>query len=396
MPRKGENIYKRKDGRWEGRYIKGRDGSGKALYGYVYAKTYLEVRRKILELRMTAEAVVKSRKENLTAGQDNAYGKALFSEVIGQWLASVEPKLTPSSLAKYRNLAALYIEPYFGTCSVRDLETKHLETFAASLLASGGAKGQGLSKKTAADTLSVLKSILRYAESRHYRQDSLSVPSLRSVPAAWQDPGEGGVLSVKSQRQLTAYLSAHLSARNLGILLCLFTGMRIGELCALKWNDISFSEKTLHIHGTMQRVQIRDGGNRKTRVMVTAPKSVCSVRKIPLPDEVIQLLEAFPGRHFGYVLTGDEEKFLEPRVMENHLVRVFDKSKVERVNFHALRHTFATRCIELGFDVKSLSEILGHSGTTITMNRYVHPSMDLKRGHMQKLSGLFPVAECGH
>ena len=152
------------------------------------------------------------------------------------------------------------------------------------------------------------------------------------------------------------------------------------------------SGKSIHVHNTMQRLQIPDSTTaQKTRIMVTSPKSKCSIRTIPIPDSLIQLIQKeFPNRQ-GYVLAAVNEKYIEPRTMQKYFHYVQKQCGLVPVNFHALRHTFATRCIELGFDVKSLSEILGHATVNITLNRYVHPSMELKQQNMQKLSCLLTV-----
>ena len=169
------------------------------------------------------------------------------------------------------------------------------------------------------------------------------------------------------------------------------TGLRIGEICALQWEDISLTEGFIYVHQTMQRLQTNGSGNTKTTVKISTPKSKCSIRTIPLPESLGQLISReFPARQ-GFVLACGEEKYVEPRVMQNYFRYVQEQCGLEPVNFHALRHTFATCCVEVGFDVKSLSEILGHANVNITMNRYVHPSMELKHQNMQKLSGLFAV-----
>ena len=172
----------------------------------------------------------------------------------------------------------------------------------------------------------------------------------------------------------------------------MLTGLRIGEICALKWEDISIPEKTVYVHSTMQRIQIVDPmeAKTKTKISITTPKSSCSIRKIPLSDEIITIMEQFE-KQSGFVLTGNDSSYIEPRSMHNHFKRVCKNAGIDPVNFHVLRHTFATRCVELGFDVKSLSEILGHANVSITLNRYVHPSMALKRANMEKLSELFAV-----
>lgn len=144
----------------------------------------------------------------------------------------------------------------------------------------------------------------------------------------------------------------------------------------------------------MQRIQNKrpekprlEWGSR-TRIIITPPKSSKSIRHIPIPEGVAEVLGEYQRHGNEYLLTGKENRYVEPRTLQYHFKKVLKKSSIEEANYHALRHTFATRCIELGFDIKSLSEILGHASVNITLNRYVHPSMELKRDNMEKLSGL--------
>lgn len=174
----------------------------------------------------------------------------------------------------------------------------------------------------------------------------------------------------------------------MGILLCLYTGLRLGEICALTWKDILMDEQCLYIHQTMQRIQVKDNTGKKTAVIIMPPKSGCSIRRISIPDEIRQLLSQIQKQDKAYLLTGMVHSYVEPRNMENRFKAVTKECNIIDVNFHALRHTFATRCVELGFDVKSLSEILGHASVNITMNRYVHPSMEHKKKNMNLLSEL--------
>ncbi len=177
----------------------------------------------------------------------------------------------------------------------------------------------------------------------------------------------------------------------LGILICLFTGIRLGELRALTWDNISIDTKKLHIKKTMQRLQDKSKeATHKTYISIDEPKSRCSVRTIPIPDNIMQDLDPAYSRN-AYVLTGNTKEFIEPRTMENRFKSILKKCNIADANFHSLRHTFATRCIEVGFDIKSLSEILGHANVNITLNRYVHPSMEQKRKNMDKLSSMFAV-----
>lgn len=173
-------------------------------------------------------------------------------------------------------------------------------------------------------------------------------------------------------------------------MLCLFTGIRAGELCAIKWDDIDISEKKLSVRKTLQRLRTSKPEGCKTEVKLLEPKSSSSVRDIPLPDALMELLEKFYISG-AFLLTGENSRFIEPRTMQNRFKKIIAACGIQDANFHTTRHTFATRCIELGFDVKSLSEILGHANVAITMNRYVHPSMELKRENMNRFSDLFTV-----
>ena len=166
----------------------------------------------------------------------------------------------------------------------------------------------------------------------------------------------------------------------------------MGELCALTWENIHLDSGVISICQTMQRVENTEFKSRrtdmKTRVIITSPKSSCSIREIPLPAFLIDILKNTPHSERGYFLSDSEELFIEPRNLQTHFKTVLKGAGIEDANFHALRHTFATRCVELGFDIKSLSEVLGHANVNITLNKYVHPSMELKRDNMEKLSQL--------
>ena len=380
MPRKGENIYKRKDGRWEGRYIKGRSETGKAVYGYVYAHSYRDVKSK-LSLSSKAPSQI----QVISANSQISIQTKTFGDLADLWMKSIQPQVKESTFIKYQNSLKNYILPVLGDKQLGDISFSCLEEFVSTLLTSGGNESKGLSSKTVTDTLSIIRVIIQHADKHGF----VVACSGRGISVK-QESKELIVLTATEQKQLQQYLYNNLSDRNLGILVCLFTGIRIGEICALKWDDISFTEKHIKIQRTMQRIQC-DEVERKTKIIITTPKSKCSLRTIPLPDIVIERIEKDFQNREGYVLTGQKDIFVEPRTMQNHFKRVLEECKIRNVNYHVLRHTFATRCIELGFDIKSLSEILGHASVNITMNRYVHPSMELKRENMNKLNNLFTV-----
>lgn len=375
MPRRGENIYKRKDGRWEGRFIKERI-SGATKYGYVYGKTYSEVKKKL--------EYEKTRCYQCSNVQSDSKQAMMFKKICELWLADIKSTIKESSYVRYRNVTSNYIIPYLGDITVSDIDYALLSAHISRLLSSGGTKGSGLSSKTVADILVVIKAVLKYASRCKYAVD-LSAMNV----TVKQKTTPVKTFEAADYMRLIKYLQSNPSYLNQGLLICVFTGIRIGELCALTWSDFSFEKKILHVHKTMQRLQTPDGDS-KTSIQITEPKSQCSVRDIPIPEVLIPCLNVSESKD-AYVLSGNAAHFVEPRTMQNHFKRVLKQCDIESVNFHVLRHTFATRCIELGFDIKSLSEILGHANVNITLNRYVHPSMDLKQQNMAKLSDLFAV-----
>lgn len=372
MARKGENIYKRKDGRWEGRYLK-RTPDGKSRYGYVYAKTYRETRDKLRKAAAQWEA-------NPVRTKD---ASLLLPAVAARWESTLSGQVKESTFVKYHVTIVNHLLPALGHLSVEEMSHEIIETFALRLLRGEGTGGKPLAPRTVSDILSVLRSILRFA-----RRNGAQVPCDGSSVRIRRPPVEIRVLSRQEQEILRQYLFNNRSPRNIGILLSLFAGLRVGEVCALRWEDIQLEERVLHIRHTMQRIQNLDPMGPRTHVVITAPKSVTSARTIPLPEDLIQIMTELPGPRRGFFLTGEENHFAEPKVMQDHFARVLARCGIGDANYHALRHTFATRCVELGFDVKSLSELLGHSTVSMTMDRYVHPTMEHKRENMQLLSGL--------
>ena len=192
----------------------------------------------------------------------------------------------------------------------------------------------------------------------------------------------------------------------------LLTGLRVEEICALRWSDISLSHRILCVRQTMQRLKNTENmgkpghaeisestgktgrtneagsaGGRKTKILISVPKSSTSVRVIPLNRELTELCRKWKAPYpAAYVLTGEEKRYMEPRTLQYRMERYAKDCGLEGVHFHTLRHSFATRCVEAGFEMKSLSEILGHSSPRITLERYVHSSLDLKRENMDKLT----------
>ena len=380
MPKRGENIYKRKDGRWEGRYKK-YDSNGSVKWGYVYAKTYREVRQKLQEVYGSSCQSVKQDIEVKTQQQPADY----FESVALEWLSCTQPQIKQSSYVKYRNMIQLHLIPRFGDHRITAVTRENVNQFCSELLM-GDDEHAALSAKSVTSIISVMKNIFEYAaQVKKYDVINLNGISVKQTQKRLR------ILSVNEQQKLCDYLFENFNLCNFGILLSLYTGLRIGEICALKWEDVLFDERVLYVHQTMQRLQITNSSTSKTEISVSSPKSERSMRKIPIPDKLYDFMVKYRQSGRTYFLTGLKDKYIEPRTMQNRFKKALQACEIEDANFHTLRHTFATRCVELGFDLKSLSEILGHANVNITLNRYVHPSMELKQQNMNLLSDLLTV-----
>ena len=373
MPRKGLNIYKRKDGRWEGRYIKYYEENKKAKYGYVYGKTYNEVKKELLNKQTSiSEPTILSQKENI-----------LYKEVITEWLQFVKINVKESTYARYVHLVERHILPSLGRYELRQINTHLIEKFIGEKLQEGRLDKQGsLSPKTVTDIVTIIKSSIKYAQYNNL----LTNCNLQHITIKKKEK-EMRVLTMSEQEALVHVLLYEMDLYKFGVFLSLYTGIRIGELCALKWKNLCIKQSVLRVRETMQRIQeTNPSASKKTKIIITEPKSTASIRDIPLPSFLVEIAKPFINRPDTFVLSGDAVKYVEPRTMQNHFKIYIKASGYTYASFHALRHTFATRCIEVGFDLKSLSEILGHTNVNITLNRYVHSSFELKTNHMNKLS----------
>lgn len=373
MGRHGENIRKRIDGRWEARYIQNYNADGKAVYRYIYGKTYLEAKQK----RNSAMAEMITFPRN-----SSSLLKVTFRQLTEEWLSIKKGQVKQSTYANYANLVEKQLLPELGEVYVSSLTTQCLEQFLHKKLLCGRLDGKGgLSNKTVSDICSLLKLILQYAK----KADYVCPSDLKfSVPAG--HPPKIEVFDRNEREKLEQALFMELKPLHLGILIALYGGLRIGEVCALQWKDFHFEEGTVSVNKTIIRIRNTEKNSaKKTKVLIEKPKTVYSDRMIPLPDVLLPYFKEARQENDAYVLTGTKH-FMEPRLCLEHYKRILKKAGIKDHTFHALRHTFATRCVENDFDIKSLSEIMGHSNISITMQRYVHPSMEQKRMQMNKLS----------
>lgn len=365
MARRGENIYKRKDNRWEGRYVKGYDSNGKAKLGYVYAKTYHEVREKLKLAKMTE-------------GQINYPERTVFSKYCEEWLVLSRNRVKEATYAKYYIIVNKYLKPELGGFTLKKLNTITIERFSNQLL-----NEAMLSSKTVRDILFVLHSVLGYI----YKQKG-DLANHIDIIYPKENKKEMRVLSPEEQGLFIKYLLDEMDTVKFGTLLALLTGMRIGEICALRWQDIDMNAQTIAVSNTLQRLpNMNKDDGAKTRIIMGSVKSDKSRRIIPLTSCLEQLCQVMkPASPQAYVLTGNALHYMEPRTLQYRIKKYTQACDLNGVHFHTLRHTFATRCVEAGFETKSLSEILGHASVKITLDRYVHSSIELKRANMEKIT----------
>lgn len=376
MARRGESIFKRKDGRWEARVIEYR-GDGRRFYRSLYGKTYGEVKgKKERYIAFSHSTVLGETKSS-----------PLFSEQSEHWLASVKNSVKESTYTRYYRTVHSYLLPLLGKYAVSRIDITIVNQLKETLLVGGGKRKNGLSEKSVADILSVLKLIIN-----HTAAEGFEVMNTSLIRDPKQKKKDMQIIPHEQSKRLEDILLASTDPVSLGILLALHTGIRNGELCGLKWCDICFLTGTLHIRRTVERISDLDPLRKaKTKLIVGEPKTASSRRVVPLPTALCAYLKARCGNADEYILTGTN-KPSEPHTLYVRYSRFLRRNGFDSYTFHALRHTFATRGIESGFDAKSLSEILGHSDVTTTLKCYVHPSLEQKRRQMENL---FDSRICG-
>ncbi|MBE6868568.1 MAG: site-specific integrase [Ruminococcus albus] len=353
MEKTGITITKRKDGRYVGKFIAEYADNGKAQYHYVYGKTYEEAENKVLIGREIATRYLS--------------GKYITVEKIYvEWLNAVVNRVKESTLANYQNKFEKHILPEFGDVPCADLTAGRINAFINKKLA------DDLSASYVRDIFTVFKTMLKYAQEEYgFRL------SLKNVVLPKAERKQVEKISDTEQKKLVSCLKANMSLTAFGILLSLFMGLRIGELCGLKWEDVDFQNKILHIRRTVQRISSANG-NRKTKIVISAPKSATSFREIAIPDMLMKYFEMFRDEADHFIISGTN-KPVEPRTMQYRYKKILQSAEVENHNYHKLRHTFATNSAEKGFNVKALSAVLGHSSVTLTLNRYIHPDHAYER-----------------
>lgn len=354
MPRRGENIYKRKDKRWEGRYVAGYNADGRAIYKSVYGKSYTEVKMKL---------------KNHTEPEKGKPINISLTDWVYDYLKSQSNKMKIGTIKIYERYFDSFIKPFFGSLALRKTSKEILQSFINSL--------SGLSASTIKGVFSFLREALKKANKDEY------------IPPVWIDielpkikRNEVEVFTREEQSRIENALDIETNSNDIGILICLYTGVRIGEVCGLKWEDIDFENADIYINRTVQRLTI-DG---KSILCELPPKSETSRRKIPIPTCLLEKLKTvYQNRKSEYILNTDFH-MMDTRTFQYQYKKKLEIAGVRYANAHTMRHTFSVRALELGFDIKTLSEILGHSDASITLKTYAHSLDEHKRNSMEKFT----------
>lgn len=370
MSKRGENIHQRKDGRWEARILLVNE-YGSTKYKSVYGKSYKEVKEKKLQIIIKNDVFQEKRK------------KQLFEDVADEWMLNSFFKQKQSTKLKYQYILESHIKPEFGKCDISKIDENAINNFLVKKLTSGKINDTGGLSCSYVKTMGIIiGSIINYAVSKGYR-----LPLKTKINKPSCNKKEITVMSTELQKQLEERLKYDNSLTALGIKIAMNTGLRIGEICALKWEDIDLQNSVIHVRHTVARIKAaEDSTNDKTCLIIDKPKTESSIRDIPIISKILNELIKAKSLAVSDFVVSDKSNFVSPRTFEYRFHKILKMYGIPDTNFHCLRHSFATRCVELNIDVKTLSEILGHANVGITLNTYVHPSFEAKRSQLERLS----------
>ena len=301
--------------------------------------------------------------------------KILYKDWIYTWLLEKKDYIKESTYANYSNNIFNHIIPKLGNYYLKELNHKIIQDFLLELSKSGRKDNNGgLAEKTIKDITIIIKGSIK---------KGINEDKIKHIELTFNYPKDNKenklyVLTKREQNKITKYVLENINSRNIGLLISLYSGIRIGELCALKWEDVDFKKNCLTINKTIQRVYIKDKKKNISKVIITTPKTKNANREIPINKDFLEILKKVKSNKNDYILTGNE-KYIEPRTYRKHFSKVLDELRIKHFNFHSLRHTFATNCISLGVDYKTVSELLGHANVNITLNLYVHPRYSQKK-----------------
>ena len=299
--------------------------------------------------------------------------KQTLDTIIEEWLKIKKITLKESTYYNYIFQINQYIKPYFKNIEMAELEKFDLNLFVGDLM-------KVLKPSSLKNVIVLLKSILEYSMKKYgykFDFDFIAMPKVHKQ--------EMKVLSAKEKSRLEKHCLENNTLRDIGIIICLNTGLRIGEICALKWESIDLEKRSIKVKQTMQRVYNKV--DKTSSIVIDTPKSDSSIRSIPISTKLYNILKPLKKKYSknSYFLSGSAYTYIEPRNYQKMFKTLMKNCKIKDCHFHCLRHSFSTDCINVGMDAKSLSEILGHSDVRITLNRYVHSSISTKKKYLEKL-----------
>lgn len=287
-----------------------------------------------------------------------------FKELSDSWCEMKRPLVKHSTMCAYLLTLQTHLIPHFGNSTfITECDVQKFVIYKISC---------GLAKKTVKDIIAVLKAIVKYGrKNRIFTSEDWDIEYPTKT-----EKGLLPVLTLKHQRLLMRYLIEKPTAQNIGILLALSTGMRIGEVCALQWQDVDLNQRIIIVKNTVGRIYNCE--SKSTEKIYSSPKTRNSYREIPISKQLFQCLKAVKKISVSPYVISTSENSKEPRSYRDYFSRLLKRLGIPQIVFHGLRHTFATRCVESGCDYKTISAILGHSNVATTLNLYVHPNHNQK------------------
>ena len=376
MARHGENIYKRKDGRYEGRYVTGKKSNGTTRFGYVYGMRYTDVKKRLLEKKAEIQQTIHPE-------------AAVRGMTVEKWMRSwLETDLLggikASSYLTYQNQMNRHILPCLGRMQMASITPEMVHSFLECLQA------KGLGENTVRGIYRLLSAAMRAA----LDDGIITKNPCRKICVKRGERVQQRVFSREEQKKVEKMLS---QGEDLTALFAMYTGLRLGEICGLRWSDINWENGTATVCRTVQRLKRMDAdkclkcGDAKTYLMIGSPKSLSSCRTIPIPTFLLKRLEMQKKQRSAAQLTkgyifGTGMRAADPRTIQRRFAGVVRRLEIPHAHFHTLRHSYATRLLEMGVDVKTVSQLLGHSSAKTTLDCYAHSLLDQQRSAVAKLS----------
>lgn len=305
-----------------------------------------------------------------------------FEQVQKLWSAQNRIKQKPATQHRYDYLLQRHILPELGSYHIDSLTAPMINEFLLQKKYHGKLDGSGgLSASYVRSIALLIHAVMDFAA-----QSQFCTPMCSKIHKPPAERKELPILGFRELKNLIASVSDHPNSIKVAISLALFAGLRLGEICALHWNDIDMNEQVLHIRHTVSRVSAASSDPTHTVLILDKPKTATSLRCVPICPQLYEVLSHYRQHVKSEYVVSGKPGFVSPRTLEYRFRIFLEKANIPYIHFHSLRHTFATRCIESGVDIKSLSEILGHANVSITLTTYVHSSMEMKRKELEKLS----------